>query len=217
MRPPGLAWAAFVVGVVLLLLAAGILVMAARTVARPATASIVVVASRATTAEAVRAAADVGALDELTAVVEQFTHDRSTASAFVAAAIADGVPLGIAIAIGSRESGFYSRAVGGPNGDGSYDRGVMQLNSKAYWYLSEAEAFDSVVNVGLGCKHLHDGYVRWGTWEAAVVAYNHGDDDRPPRSTVRYLADVLAVEREVDRAVAVAYGAGWTSGRSPDS
>jgi hypothetical protein len=90
------------------------------------------------------------------------------------------VPVELAAAVAYCESAWNEKCVSGPNLDGSYDLGLMQLNS---YYLGdfarhigkrEFDPFDYGESIAIGVRKLRELYDMTGSWYHAVIAYNAG-------------------------------------------
>lgn len=99
------------------------------------------------------------------------------------------------------ESNFNSRAVGGPNRNGSYDYGIAQFNSmyldvfaSDYGY-EKFDPFDPYTAIEVSAKHLSFLYSKLGSWELAFAAYNCGLSavrrGKIPQSTRQYVAKIM--------------------------
>jgi soluble lytic murein transglycosylase-like protein len=89
-----------------------------------------------------------------------------------------GVPCGLVDNLIQVESGWCADAIG-YNSNGTYDIGLMQLNSAclddfARWH-GEFDVWCWKDNMRVGIKHLRWLYDRIGDWEGAVIAYHIGE------------------------------------------
>lgn len=115
-----------------------------------------------------------------------------------------GLPEGLLLAIANTESGLNWRALN-RNADGSYDIGVMQINSRHLPRLQQygitlENLWHPCVNVAVGAFILHEFIAQYGlTWKA-VAAYNTGSPDTKPTAALRY------VEKVRDQYVRIALG-----------
>jgi len=84
-----------------------------------------------------------------------------------------GVELPLLIAIAEKESGFNPRAINNKNADGSFDIGIMQINSS--WikgkYIKE-HFYEPCFNIKFGAYVLSDNLARWGKNWRGVGKYN---------------------------------------------
>ena len=89
------------------------------------------------------------------------------------AAQANGVPSDILAAVLEHESSFNPHAKG-VNTDGSIDRGIAQINSKAHPEVSDEQAFDPNFAINWAAKELKSLYDQTGDWKEALMGYNGG-------------------------------------------
>lgn len=142
-----------------------------------------------------------------------------------AAAERFAVPSALLEAIALVESGGNPAAVNRANTNGSYDVGLMQINSSwlprlATWRITEQDLYDPCVSAAVGAWILADNIRRLGPVWRAVGAYNA----RTPALQWRYVQRVQAMlaqrsARQPDAVFAgsavAASGASSQRGRSP--
>jgi soluble lytic murein transglycosylase-like protein len=108
-----------------------------------------------------------------------------------------GVPPGLLWAIAKVESGFNPTAVC-RNRDGSYDYGVMQINSRWADHLGRHtwnSLYDPCTNVKVGASILADCLERYGyTWEG-IGCYNAVSEEK----RAAYARTVIAVLEQMRR------------------
>ena len=105
------------------------------------------------------------------------------------------------VAIAKTESGLNPRAVNRANGNGSYDVGLMQINSA--WFprlrqlgIDEAQLYDACVNLDVGAWILAQNLRRLGqSWEA-VGAYNASSADKRLRYAISVYRNLPPALRE---------------------
>jgi len=100
------------------------------------------------------------------------------------------IPQELLLAIAKVESGFNWRAIN-VNKDGSYDIGVMQINSRHIPRLerlgiSRELLWHPCVNVSVGAWILHEFIAIYGLNWTAVAAYNTGNPAKRPERAKRY-------------------------------
>lgn len=113
-----------------------------------------------------------------------------------------GVPPGLLWAIASVESNFDPQAVN-TNGNGTYDTGVMQINSSwerelgpALWHRLQE---DPCTNVQVGAWVLADCLQRHGyTWEG-VGCYNARSTDKQADYARRVITVIDRMHREAEK------------------
>ncbi len=163
-----------------------------------------VFASRETINDTVKAMIIAGRSEDVYVFYDQFTKNREITHALVNTALLSGIPINLLFALVQWESNYNPRALN--INSGSSDQGLMQLNSRTFSALSEEELYDPVVNIRHGAQYLADRFAQYGSWEAAVIAYNGGNTELVKGITVRHLVNVLSNEREYDRAFVEAFG-----------
>ncbi len=167
---------------------------------------VVVTAGREATVRIVDEMLARARVDDLIMWLSVRTRSTPIAAAVITSAHDRRVPLGIVVGIAEVESQWVAGAVGAQNADGSVDRGIMGLNSTTFRKMTLEQIMDPACNVRSGVAYLSDQKTRFGSWEAAIIAYNHGNADRPPERTISYLSRVLSYEREFDGEIAAMFG-----------
>lgn len=103
-------------------------------------------------------------------------------------AVEVGIPPNFALAVALTENtSLNPTARGGPNKDGTYDLGIMQLNSR---YYGDIDWRDPETNIRAGCIHIRELIKRpeTSTWWSVALAYNCGIGriTDPPTSSISY-------------------------------
>jgi soluble lytic murein transglycosylase-like protein len=94
------------------------------------------------------------------------------------------VPYEIVQAVATQEGGWPGAKIG-PNKNGTYDLGVMQINTiwfdeknpvnlSKFGITEELVRNDACTNIAMGTWVLHQNYNRFQNWWQAVAAYNAG-------------------------------------------
>ena len=100
-----------------------------------------------------------------------------------------GVPVNLALAVATRESGLDQSAVGS-----SGEIGVFQLMPAAASDLG-VDRSSLVENIEGGVRYLREQFDRFGNWATALAAYNAGPGNVSrgiiPSSTKQYVSEVL--------------------------
>jgi len=91
-----------------------------------------------------------------------------------------GIPPDLFVAQLDLESGLNPAAVG-RNTDGSWDRGIAQINNRWHPEVTDAQAFDPAFAVPWAAQYLRGLYDRCGTWQGALEAYNSGSCTGAPQ------------------------------------
>jgi soluble lytic murein transglycosylase-like protein len=114
------------------------------------------------------------------------------------------IPLALIYSLIQKESNWNPRAVSPKNPNGSRDYGLMQLSSsnfdrfeikyKPRQSYTSRNIYD---NVEAGASYLKEMYDTFGSWNAAVAAYNCGPNryktGKIPESTKRYVDDIFSM------------------------
>lgn len=145
-----------------------------------------------------------GRSEEIYRFYDQQTGNREITHALVNTALLSEIPVNLLFALVAWESGYNPRALN--ENPGSSDHGLMQLNSKTFAALSLDEMHDPIVNIRHGAAYLAARYQDYGSWEAAVIAYNGGNTELVRGGTIHHLVNVLTNERSLDRSFVEAFG-----------
>ena len=103
------------------------------------------------------------------------------------AANTENVPPQILTAVLQQESGLNPNATG-KNTNGSIDRGIAQINNVAHPNVSNAQAYNPTFAIPWAAKYLSALHSKYGSWDAALQAYNSGS----PVGSPAYAASVLS-------------------------
>jgi soluble lytic murein transglycosylase-like protein len=102
-----------------------------------------------------------------------------------------GISPQLLYAIAKTESGLNPKAINRGNTNGTYDVGIMQINSR--WFpvlrkygITERNLYEPCVNIEVGAWILAQNIQRHGNSWAAVAAYNAAD----PRRGTQYMRRV---------------------------
>lgn len=82
------------------------------------------------------------------------------------------MPVGLLEAIADRESRFRHDIISGQLTGGVGEQGIMQLHPQ--YHLNEAGRLDPYVAIPYAAKYLAQNFVKFGTWDEAIAAYNWG-------------------------------------------
>ena len=126
---------------------------------------------------------------------EERIGNPEVAKALLDAADHYDVDPALVVAVSWQESRFVS-TVQGVNYNRTLDRGLMQLNSATFSFLSEEEFFDPHLNARYGVSYLRESLDRSGNEVAALAMYNAGPGRvktlGAPRTTLDYINNVLS-------------------------
>lgn len=137
------------------------------------------------------------------------TGSLDVATAILDSAARAGVSPALAFALAYEESRFVVGAVN-KNAD-SLDRGLFQLNSKAFPELGSDKAFDPRTNAALGLSHLAYCICSGGNEIAGLAMYNAGpyrvSKGGTPRKTLDYIFRVLRYRDGIETVYRTRHGA----------
>ena len=129
------------------------------------------------------------------------TGSETVSTAILDNALKYGVPPSLALALANEESRYDINAVN-RNGD-SVDRGLFQLNSKAFPEVKLAEVFDPAVSARYGLSHLAWFLETGGNEVAALAMYNAGrnrvEAGGTPRRTLDYIYRITSYRDNIVR------------------
>jgi soluble lytic murein transglycosylase-like protein len=112
------------------------------------------------------------------------------AAMILAIAIEVGVPPYFALSIALTENPALDPLAVHKNRDGTFDRGVMQLNSG--WYSGNWQ--DPETNIRAGCELIRELKCKGLNWWQVAISYNAGYQglmDGPPASSIDYANSVF--------------------------
>lgn len=132
-----------------------------------------------------------GDLDIIADFYNEFVENMELTYLILSAAQVYEIPENVLFALIWAESDFNPGASNGRNNNGTNDAGLMQLNSQ---YFKGFDRKDPVLNLRYGCEHLRSRYIKYSSWDAAIMYYNGFS-----QKAVEHQARVLAIERRLDR------------------
>jgi len=107
------------------------------------------------------------------------------------------MPVGLLEGIADRESRFRHDIITGETVGGIGEQGIMQLHPE--YHLTAAGRLDPYVAIPYAAKYLAKQFVKFGTWDEAIAAYNWGPGNmtrsgiqNAPAKTKEYIAWVHA-------------------------
>lgn len=113
----------------------------------------------------------------------------------------NNVPPSLAFALAWAESNYQPMAVG--RNATSIDRGLFQLNNRAFPKLTEREFFNIETNAHYGLSHLSYCLDLSGNEVAALAMYNAGPtkvaNNNTPRRTLDYVSKILNYKQGLER------------------
>lgn len=128
----------------------------------------------------------------------EIAGSETVAQAILNEASRYSVPLPLAFALAYVESRFDPDAVN--RNLGSVDRGLFQLNSRAFPSLSAKRAFDPDTNAQIGLEHLHACLEQGSNVIVALAMYNAGSTGvrmGTPITTLNYISQIIDYEQHL--------------------
>ena len=127
---------------------------------------------------------------------------REIAEVILACADAFDIAPALAFALSWEESRFNPLAINRKNRDESIDRGLFQLNNRAFPRIELQSFFDPKVNAWYGMGHLRHCLNTGGSEIAALAMYNAGPGKvkttGAPKTTLDYINRILENRRKIE-------------------
>jgi len=142
-------------------------------------------------------------MNEIVEFYNQFVRDYELTTAIIESSIKYDIPTNILFGLIYQESNFNFREKN-QNKDGSFDIGLMQLNSTTYKSIIEKNGIEYLLNpynnLELGCKHLKENYNEYGNWYLALLSYNAGiiKSNAIYYQTLCFLTNIISYEKKLD-------------------
>jgi len=133
-------------------------------------------------------------MDQVVQLYSPTTGDASLARTIVRFALTHEIPVSLLFSIISVESEFDPKALN-RNSNGTFDYGLMSLNSKTFKKYTPEQLFTIDTNLKLGCEYLLWLKKKYGTWGEAVIHYN----GLYTKGAGSYMVKVMEGEREFER------------------
>ena len=144
--------------------------------------------------DAVKSMIEKGQTNEALKVYTSISGDSSLAHTIMNYALRYDIPISLLFSIVSVESEFSPRATN-KNSNGTYDYGLMSLNSRTFKAYSREQLYEIEMNLRLGCEYLLRLKKEYITWGEAVIHYN----GLYTKGAGSYMVKVLEREREYER------------------
>ncbi len=129
------------------------------------------------------------------------TNNETVTKIILENAEKNNIPLSLAFALAHEESRYQVRAVN--KNATSVDRGLFQLNNKAFPKLTEKEFFNPELNAHYGLTHLSYCLDLSGNEVAALAMYNAGTtkvrNNNTPQRTLDYVSRIQSYRDGLDR------------------
>lgn len=131
----------------------------------------------------------------------RITNDEQVSRIILDNASKNNIPPALAFALAWQESRYQIRAVN--KNPSSIDRGLFQLNNRAFPKLTEKDFFDPHVNARYGLSHLSYCLDLSGHEVTALAMYNAGTtkvrNNNTPKQTLDYASRILNYRQELER------------------
>lgn len=131
----------------------------------------------------------------------RITNDEQVSNIILDNASKNNIPPALAFALAWQESRYQIRAVN--KNPTSTDRGLFQLNNRAFPKLTEKEFFDPELNARYGLSHLSYCLDLSGHEVTALAMYNAGTtkvrNNNTPKQTLDYASRILNYRQELER------------------
>jgi len=128
------------------------------------------------------------------------TGSERISRAILAAADGHDIPLPLAFSLAWGESSYRVHAVN--RNSGSVDRGLFQLNSRTFAFLTEDQLYSPEVNARYGLAHLRFCLDEGKSELVALAMYNAGTARvrrGTPYSTLNHVARIMEYRQELER------------------
>lgn len=129
------------------------------------------------------------------------TGNENIARIILENASKNNIPPALAFSLAWEESRYQPRAVN--KNVGSTDRGLFQLNNKAFPKLTEREFFNPETNARHAMTHLNYCIDFSGNEVAALAMYNAGttkvSNDKTPKRTLDYVSRIMNYRQGLER------------------
>lgn len=135
--------------------------------------------------------------------LERYNNNKNVEIIF-RRALEYNVPIPLAFGLAVQESSLRSGAYQS-NKDGSIDRGLFQLNTKSYPFLTKAQMYDPEINAKYGMAHIKELYDKNGSYEQSLMDYNCGNLNRINKGTVEHVLKILKEEEKINEMLVLAY------------
>lgn len=143
--------------------------------------------------------------------LEERIGDVVVAEALIEAADRHQLDPALVVAVSWQESRFRTTAAG-INTNSSIDRGLMQLNSSTFAFLSEDDFYNPYLNADYGASYLRQTLDLSGNTVTALAMYNAGPGRvgslGAPRMTLDYIDHVFAYRNDLVRGFFEEYATG---------
>jgi len=119
-------------------------------------------------------------------------------------ALKKSFPVNLAMSLAFCESSLNEKKWN-ENTNDSIDRGLFQLNSKSYEFLSKTEMYDPEINTKYGIAHIQELYFKNNSYFSALAEYNCGSIKRINPTTFKHVSNILNKEIELNEMLVKTY------------
>ncbi len=133
-------------------------------------------------------------IDQVAKIYEDLVGDPVLVYSIIGYAVEYDIPVSLLFSIIYVESSFNPKVIN-KNSNGTYDYGLMSLNSKTFKGYSREQLYNIEINLRLGCEYLLLLKKRYKTWGEAVIHYN----GLYTKGAGSYMVKVMEKEREFEK------------------
>jgi soluble lytic murein transglycosylase-like protein len=133
-------------------------------------------------------------IDQVAQIYKDLVGNLVLVYSIIGYAVEYDIPVSLLFSIIYVESSFNPKAIN-KNSNGTYDYGLMSLNSKTFKGYSREQLFNIETNLRLGCEYLVWLKKRYKTWGEAVIHYN----GLYTKGAGSYMVKVMEKEREFEK------------------
>lgn len=133
-------------------------------------------------------------IDQVAQIYKDLVGNPVLVYSIIGYAVEYDIPVSLLFSIIYVESSFNPKAIN-KNSNGTYDYGLMSLNSKTFKGYSREQLYDIETNLRLGCEYLVWLKKRYKTWGEAVIHYN----GLYTKGAGSYMVKVMEKEREFEK------------------
>jgi len=133
-------------------------------------------------------------IDQVAQIYKDLVGNLVLVYSIIGYAVEYDIPVSLLFSIIYVESSFNPKAIN-KNSNGTYDYGLMSLNSKTFKGYSREQLFNIETNLRLGCEYLMWLKKRYKTWGEAVIHYN----GLYTKGAGSYMVKVMEKEREFEK------------------
>ena len=132
-------------------------------------------------------------------------YDNENIPIIMEEALRQNFPVTLGLALSFGESSWKARKYNDSNKNGSVDRGLFQLNSLSYPFLTKDQFYDPRVNAKYGIAHIKELYLEEEEIVLALTKYNCGSVNRINPTTLAHISNILDKEKELNNLLVKAY------------